>query len=74
MSLDKVVDMPVVFNDRDHGPDSADSLVCLHAEGLDQQLLRFLCRQPQLLPIHFEGHGSQCSLCSYTGAGLWGDS
>ena len=49
-------------------------LVCLHAQGLDQQLLRFLRRQPQLLPVQFEGHGSQCSLCSYTGAGLWGDS
>ena len=22
----------------------------------------------------FVGHGSQCSLCSYTGVGLWGDS
>ena len=26
----------------------------------------FLRRQPQLLPVQFEGHGSQCSLCSYT--------
>ena len=48
--------------------------VFLHAQGLDQQLLRFLRRQPQLLPVQFEGHGSQCSLCSYTSAGLWRDS
>ena len=45
--------------------------VCFLAQGLDQQLLRFLRRQPQLLPVQVGGHGSQCSLCSYTGAGLW---
>ena len=34
----------------------------------------FFRRQPQLLPVQFEGHGSQCSSCSSTGAGLWRDS